>query len=87
MGLKDRSCVEPYKRGGIPDWTHGLSPRSVWDRPRVEPYKRGVIPNWTQMFCLVFDTMLLSSHVEKVSVSRRQGSSGAFPMMKPSGNS
>ena len=40
------------------------------DRSRVEPQKRGGVPNRTQIFCLLFYTMLLSAHVQRVSVSR-----------------
>ena len=40
------------------------------DHPRVEPSKQGGVPNQTHIFFLVFDTMLLSAHVERVSVSR-----------------
>ena len=41
------------------------------DRPRIDPYKRGGVPNRTQIVCLVFfDTMVLSEHIERVSVSR-----------------
>ena len=46
-------------RQGIPvslDWTYG----------------QGGVPNRTKIFCLVFDTMLLSAYVERVCLSRSQ---------------
>ena len=36
MGLVDHPLVEPYKQGGVPDWTRGLFPRSVPDWCQVE---------------------------------------------------
>ena len=32
----DLPRVEPYKQGGVQDWMHGSSPRSVPDRPRIQ---------------------------------------------------
>ena len=47
--------LELKKQGGVLDWAHGSSLRSVPDRPCIEPYKRGGVPSQTQMFCLVFE--------------------------------
>ena len=49
IGPVDRPRVEPYKGGGIQDWTCGPSTRiGLVDRPCVEPYKQGVVPAWTR---------------------------------------
>ena len=52
------------------DWTRGLSPRSVPDRPPVEPLNGEVFQIGPKCFLFVVDTMQLSAHVERVSVSR-----------------
>ena len=61
------------KQEGVPHWTHGSSQRSVPDGPRLEPQKRGGVTNRTYTCRLVFFLhLILSSHVEKVSVPRLQ---------------
>ena len=72
---------DSWTRLVVPYWTCGL-PRlggvHLMDRPRVELKKQGVVPDWTPMggvpigpkyVAQFFDTMLLSAHIKRISVS------------------
>ena len=68
--------VEPEKQGVVPDWTRGPSPRigfvdrpswigHAWSIKNREVFQIGQI-----FFVYFFDTVLITAHVERVSVSR-----------------
>ena len=47
IGLVDGPCVEPWKCGVFPDWTHELSPRGDVKTKKCSGLASWIVPVWS----------------------------------------